>query len=183
MRKRDRLKNYEQANLMFEQSYLKSKGILKEEGEKINEIAGLTVLAAAGLAFTASAIYSKAKQLWSKHVIGEKYQKTGKEETVNNEKLTQYKDKEGNLYWGYDHRYNPDPQVGDAKSKDIYTAVFKESDLDRLKKFLQGIKVKTSITGSDGKFKPSPEQDYLDKPKPVDMVYRKSLKDHDEGNY
>lgn len=30
MRKRDKLKNYEQANLMFEQSYLKSKGLLKE---------------------------------------------------------------------------------------------------------------------------------------------------------
>jgi hypothetical protein len=28
MRKRDKLKNYEQANLMLEQSYLKSKGLL-----------------------------------------------------------------------------------------------------------------------------------------------------------
>ena len=34
MRKKDKLKNYEQANLMFEQSYLKSKGLLKEEDEK-----------------------------------------------------------------------------------------------------------------------------------------------------
>jgi hypothetical protein len=31
MKKRDKLKNYEQANLMLEQSYLKSKGLLKEE--------------------------------------------------------------------------------------------------------------------------------------------------------
>ena len=30
MRKRDKLKNIEQANLMFEQSYLKSKGLLIE---------------------------------------------------------------------------------------------------------------------------------------------------------
>lgn len=30
MRKRDKLKNYEQANLMLEQSYLKSKGLLNE---------------------------------------------------------------------------------------------------------------------------------------------------------
>ena len=33
MRKRDKLKNYKQANLMLEQSYLKSKGLLKEEEE------------------------------------------------------------------------------------------------------------------------------------------------------
>lgn len=182
MRKRDKLKNYEQANLMLEQSYLKSKKLLKKD-EKINEAFGLGVLAVAGLAFTASAIYDKAKQLWSKHVIGEKYQKTGKEETVNNEKLTQYKDKEGNLYWGYDHNYNPNEEVGNTTpSRDIYTAMFKESDLNRLKKFLQGIKVKTSITGSDGKFKPSPEHDYLDKPKPVDMIYRKNV-DDDKDNY
>ncbi len=30
MRKKDKLKNYEQANLMLEQSYLKSKGLLNE---------------------------------------------------------------------------------------------------------------------------------------------------------
>jgi hypothetical protein len=63
--------------------------------------------------------------------------------------------------------------MGDSPSKDIYTAIFNESDLDRLKKYLNGIKVKTS----------KPEYDYLDKPKVVDMVYRSSLVDPDEGNY
>jgi|688.fasta_scaffold697028_1 hypothetical protein len=172
MKNRGKSKNIEQANLILEQSYLKSKGLLKED-EKINEAFGLGVLAVAGLAFAATGIYDKARQLWSKHVIGEKYQKTGKEDEVNKEKLTQYKDKEGKLYWGYDHKYNPDPQMGDSPSKDIYTAIFNESDLDRLKKYLNGIKVKTS----------KPEYDYLDKPKVVDMVYRSSLVDPDEGNY
>lgn len=37
MRKRDKLKNYEQANLMLEQSYLKYKGLIKEE-QFVNEV-------------------------------------------------------------------------------------------------------------------------------------------------
>lgn len=34
MRRQDKRKNIEQANLMLEQSYLKSKGLLKENSEK-----------------------------------------------------------------------------------------------------------------------------------------------------
>ena len=39
MRKRDKLKNYEQANLMLEQSYLKSKGLLKEDILELKQMA------------------------------------------------------------------------------------------------------------------------------------------------
>ena len=44
MRKRDKLKNYEQANLMLKQSYLKSKGLLKEETNKIEGNDGIVIL-------------------------------------------------------------------------------------------------------------------------------------------
>jgi len=53
MRKRDKLKNIEQANLMIEQSYLKSKGVLNEteiieEGWKEWLIGGILTLSALG---------------------------------------------------------------------------------------------------------------------------------------
>lgn len=44
MRRRDKLKNIEQANLMLEQSYLKSKGLLKEETNKIEGNDGIVIL-------------------------------------------------------------------------------------------------------------------------------------------
>ena len=39
MKKRDKIKNYEQANLMLEQSYLKSKGLINEVDQKIEKAA------------------------------------------------------------------------------------------------------------------------------------------------
>ena len=150
---------------------------------KVNEeFVGLGVLALGGLALAGAAIYTGAKRIWSKHVTGLKYELTGnKEEVINKETtkkeiISEYKDKEGKLYWGYDHKYNPDAQMGDSPSKDIYTAIFNESDLDRLKKYLNGIKVKT-FAGIGA------VHDYLDKPKVVDMIYKSSLVDPDEGNY
>lgn len=40
MRRRDKIKNYEQANMMLEQSYLKSKGLIKEDIFGKDSIAG-----------------------------------------------------------------------------------------------------------------------------------------------
>lgn len=168
MRPRDKRKNIEEVNKRLEESYLKSKNTKTQ----INEIAGLGVLALAGLSFAAPAIYDKVKKFWSKNVTSSKYKPTGNKETVTNEEtkkqeiISEYKDKEGNLYWGYEHYHNPNPQMGDTTfNDDIYRAIFKASDKARLVKFLKGIKVKTSM----------PEMDYLDKPKPVDMILVKDL--------
>jgi hypothetical protein len=54
MRKKDKLKNYEQANLMLEQSYLKSKGLINEE--LLNEVEDLE------LKKTAKELFSVAKK-------------------------------------------------------------------------------------------------------------------------
>lgn len=138
------------------------------------EFGGLGILAIAGLALAAGGIYKKAKQMWSKHITASKYQPTGNTEKVNNmetgkeEIISEYQDRDGNLYWGYDHMWNPDPQMGESpRNLDLYRAIFRVEDKARLIKFLQGIKVKTSM----------PEMDYLDKPKPVDMIF---LKDYDK---
>lgn len=48
MRKRDKLKNYEQANIMLEQSYLKSKGLLKEENTSLMEDMQKTITTGSG---------------------------------------------------------------------------------------------------------------------------------------
>lgn len=166
--------------------------IIKEsKPKKVNEeIAGIALLAGIGLAFAGSAIYGKAKQMWSKHITSKKYEKTGNKEEVKTadgkkQLIEEYKGTDGETYWGYDHQYDPTTgQRGGYEglpSDDVYTAIFKAQDLERLKKYLQGIKVKTSITGADGKFKPSPEHDYLDKPQAVDMVYRKTLEGPGHG--
>ena len=142
---------------------------------KVNEeFGGLGVLALGGLALAASAIYTGAKRMWSKHITGSKYEPTGNQETVVNDEtggkevISEYKDKEGNLYWGYDHLWNPDPMMHDtARNADMYRGIYAAKDKDKLIKFLKGIKVKTS----------KPEYDYLDKPEAVDMIF---LKDYDE---
>jgi len=54
MRKRDKLKNYEQANLMLEQNYLKSKGLINEE--LLNEVEDLEIKK------TAKELFSVAKK-------------------------------------------------------------------------------------------------------------------------
>jgi hypothetical protein len=111
--------------------------------------------------------------MWSKHITGAKYEPTGNQETVINEEtkgkevISEYKDKEGNLYWGYDHMWNPDPMMNDTvRESDLYRGIYKAEDKDRLIKFLKGIKVKTSKS----------EYDYFDKPEAVDMIF---LKDYD----
>ena len=142
---------------------------------KVNEeFGGLGILALGGLALASGAIYTTAKRMWSKHVTGSKYTPTGNQETVINEEtggkevLSEYKDKEGNLYWAYDHMWNPDPMVEDTpRNNDLYRGVYHAKDKNRLVKFLKGIKVKTS----------EPSYDYFDIPEAVDMIF---LKDYDK---
>lgn len=142
--------------------------------DKVNEMVGLGLLALGGLALAAGGIYTSAKRLWSKHVTGSKYEPTGNKETVVNndtgskEVISEYKDKEGNLYWGYDHLWNPDPMMHDTKREaDLYRGIFAAKDKEKLIKFLKGIKVQTS----------KPERDYLSKPVAVDMIF---LEDYDK---
>jgi hypothetical protein len=142
---------------------------------KVNEeFGGLGILALGGLALASGAIYTTAKRMWSKHVTGSKYTPTGNQETVINEEtggkevLSEYKDKEGNLYWAYDHMWNPDPMVEDTpRNNDLYRGVYHAKDKNRLVKFLKGIKVKTS----------EPSYDYFDIPEAADMIF---LKDYDK---
>jgi hypothetical protein len=144
--------------------------------KRVNEslLGSLGILAVGALALSAGGLYTKAKRMWSKYVTGKKYEPTGRSETIYNEEkdvditIEQFKDKEGNLYWGWEHMWNPDPQMDTPKfASDLYRAMFDEKDKARLERFLKGIKVETSI----------PSYDYLDKPKPVDMIF---LKDFDE---
>ena len=141
---------------------------------KVNEMIGLGLLALGGLALASGAIYTGAKRMWSKHITGSKYQPTGNQETVINDEtggkevISEYKDKEGNLYWAYDHLWNPDPMMDDTpRNSDLYRGVYHAKDKARLIKFLKGIKVKTS----------EPRYDYFDIPEAADMIF---LKDYDK---
>jgi nitrogen regulatory protein PII-like uncharacterized protein len=113
-------------------------------------------------------LYDQAKKLWSKHITSKKYEKTGKTEYLETALygkgrrtkilIEQYKDKAGKLYWGYEHQYDPGQtiEIDSSDSNEIYTAIFKEEDLVKLKDY------------------------FLDKysnkrPEPVDMIYRKRL--------
>lgn len=119
-------------------------------------------------------------RLWSKHITSKKYEKTGKTEKViktdgNTQIIDEYIGKDGKVYWGYDHLWSPDTFANPEEAKaslDLYTAIFNEKDLPKLKKFIAGIKVKTSL----------PEYDYLDSPKAVDMIFRKDV-DHGHMGY
>jgi hypothetical protein len=155
---------------------------LPKRSKKMNESV-LGILAIGGLALGASALYQQSKRMWSKHITGSKYKPTGIDENVYNEEkeetitIKQYRDKDGNLYWGWDHLWDPEPMDSGStiREADLYRAIFKDQDKEKLIKFLRGIKVKTS----------NPNYDYLDKPKPVDMIF---LKDYDKeriehGNY
>lgn len=137
------------------------------------ELIGLGALALAGLVLASDIIYRKAKEFWF-NKLRKKYQPTGeiqKVDVINRgvpsiAVVKQYEDEDGDLYWGFDHQYNSE---GDYQmtSGDIYTAIYQLQDLKRLKKYLRGEKIQSSI----------PEYDYLDAPKPVDMIYRHSIQD------
>ncbi len=165
------------------------KHIQKFDRFRINEeLTGLGILAGVGLAFAASAIYDKAKKFWSNHVIGDKYQETGKKEVIITKlpplvsptailsdeerksgevktEIKQYKDDFGNLYWGYDHLYSDEEYASweeAVAAKDIYTALFKEEDYTTLKSFLQN---SDRYSGKGVSASPTP----------VEMIFREDI--------
>ena len=136
------------------------------------EFIGLGIVALAGLSLAGGLIYKEAKRMWTKHIVGSKYIPTGKIEKVKNqitgkeETISEYKDKEGKLYYGYDHMWNPNPNEWSIDCGDLYRAVYKAEDKIRLERFVKG--VRPSI-GDDS--------DSTKRPDPVDMLYLKDYED------
>jgi hypothetical protein len=113
-------------------------------------------------------LYDRAKKLWSKHITSRKYEKTGKQEYLETPLygkgkttkilIEQYTDKQGKLYWGYEHQYDPRQTINadDSNPDELYTAIFREEDLGKLKDYFADL--------------------YSNKkPEPVDMIYRKVM--------
>jgi hypothetical protein len=136
------------------------------------EFIGLGMVALAGLSLAGVLMYKEAKRMWSKHIAATKYIPTGKIEKVENqitgkeETISEYKDKEGKLYYGYDHMWNPNPNEWTIDCGDLYRAIYKAEDKIKLERFLKGVK---HTIGYDS--------DSTKRPDPVDMLY---LKDYEE---
>lgn len=136
------------------------------------EFIGLGMVALAGLSLAGVLMYKEAKRMWSKHIADSKYIPTGKIEKVKNqitgkeETISEYKDKEGKLYYGYDHMWNPNPNEWTIDCGDLYRAVYKAEDKIKLERFLKG--VRPSI---------GDESDSIKRPDPVDMLYLKDYED------
>lgn len=165
------------------------KYIKKFQNHKVNEsIAGVSaaLLIGGGLLWLGGEIYKSAKKFWSKNVIADKYQPTGKTEVITTKLpsdisyiipisreeretgvvktlLTQYEDQFGNIYWGYDHLHTED-QYADLNEYmvdlDLYTAMFREEDYSQLKSFLQNGDRYRNVKISQNL------------PTPVDMIFR-----------
>ena len=152
------------------------------ESFQLNEITGLEIFALGGLALASGAIYSKARELWSKHLIGSKYEETGNVEEIGGETIKEYVNKDGELFYGYDHPYNPDgSESGEdyIAGMDMYTAMFAQSDLEQLKLFLIELNAKREEMGLEqGKrhmISKTPQRLVSTRPIPVDMIYRRDL--------
>jgi hypothetical protein len=70
-----------------EKNFIDMKYIKTFESFQLNEITGLEIFALGGLALASGAIYSKARELWSKHFIGSKYEETGNAEEIGSETI------------------------------------------------------------------------------------------------
>jgi xanthosine utilization system XapX-like protein len=168
-----------------------------ENYKPINEeVVGLALMAGLAGVLAAPAVYSWAKNFWSKNVIGSKYDETGKVEKVVTKlpqeiaftallsksqresgevvtELKEYVDNLGNKFWGYDHLWSPDDMEDYNEyvaSCDLYTALYKAEDLEALKKFLANSE-RYSGKGVSGK------------PNPIEMIYRESGRSNEYGNY
>ena len=152
-----------------------------------NESILLGTLAVAGIFAGIAALpeaYRWAKNFWSKNVTGSKYKLTGRVEKVVSKlpekihhivKLTQsqidagevvtglkeYQDNLGNKFWGWEHLW-AEGNFYDYQQyltyADMYIALYKEEDFERLKRFLVNPE---RFTGKGG----------LSKPNPIEMIY------------
>ena len=152
------------------------------ESFQLNEITGLEIFALGGLALASGAIYNKARELWSKHFIGSKYEETGNAEEIGSETIKEYVNKDGELFYGYDHPYNPNgSESGEdyIAGMDMYTAMFAQSDLEQLKVFLSELNAKREEMGLEQgkKHMISNTSQRLEstRPTPIDMIYRRDL--------
>ena len=152
------------------------------ESFQLNEITGLEIFALGGLALASGAIYNKARELWSKHFIGSKYEETGNAEEIGSETIKEYVNKDGELFYGYDHPYNPNgSESGEdyIAGMDMYTAMFAQSDLEQLKVFLSELNAKREEVGLEQgqKHMISNTSQRLEstRPTPIDMIYRRDL--------
>lgn len=149
------------------------------ESYSVNEelIGTIASIAAIGAVLASGAIYDGIKKGYSKYIKGRKYEKTGKEVKVATKSLKgqiiyEYEDRDGNLYWGWDHQYNPNTgshralsAYDDLPTGDVYTGIFKHEDLEKLKKFVVEF------------------PNYRNKPEPVDMIYSKNIDNDISGEY
>jgi hypothetical protein len=148
------------------------------ESYSVNEeFVGLGILACFGAVLASGAIYDGIKKGYSKYVTGNKYEKTGKQVKLSSEKLkeqiiSEYEDSDGNLYWGWDHQYNPEldthhasVETGTMPTGDVYTGIFEYDDLEKLKKFILDF------------------PNYSLRPEPVDFIYVKNIDNEISGDY
>ncbi len=151
-----------------------------EQSSSVNEGVSLALIAGViGTLLFGQAIYNKAKNFWSKNVIGSKYKETGKVEKVvckfdkkniapgvssltSSDRetgkveipLKEYKDIFGNLCYGYDHT----TKGGKGEKPELYTAMYRAEDLPILKEWL-----------SDGKRYEGKGRNL--EIKPIDLIY------------
>jgi len=148
------------------------------ESYSVNEeLFGALAIAGLGAVLAAGAIYDGIKKGYSKYITGNKYDKTGKQVNVSTNALKaqvieEYSDSDGNLYWGWDHQYNPDldshqasVSSGGMTTGDVYTGVFNHEDLEKLKKFVAEF------------------PNYRNRPEPVDFIYVKNIDNEISGEY
>jgi len=147
------------------------------ESYSVNEefLGTLAAIAGIGAVFAAGAIYDGIKKGYSKYVTGNNYDKTGKQvkvstKTLKEQIIEEYSDSDGNLYWGWDHQYNPEldshqaaVETGGMPTGDVYTGIFKHQDLEKLKKFVLDF------------------PNYSLRPEPVDFIYVKNIDNEISG--
>lgn len=149
------------------------------ESYSVNEeFGGLGILALGGLVIASTGMYAAAKKAWSKHITGSKYKPTGKTELVKNEDsgkeftIVEYVDSDGNLYFGYDHLYDPKQSTDfTMRDMDLYRSMYKVEDKSRFVSFLKGIKANVDENPKSKVAVIKGETGYIDSPEAVDIIF------------
>ena len=169
------------------------------QSDVVNENILLGGLAVAGIFAGIAALpqaYRWAKNFWSKNVTGSKYKETGRVEKIVTKlpekisrvvllkksqidagevvtELKEYQDNLGNKFWGWEHLW-AEGDFYDYQQyltyADMYMALYKEEDLEDLKKFLANSE---RFTGRSG----------LTKPNPIEMIYSSEGPSYKTGSH